>query len=113
MTIKLTFKEYLDSKEKLREAVSKTPQRTATYNVRKYCKLIVGESKDSKDQVALKPTHRIVVDWLYEDIDNPTIVSITFEGVKEILPDDEFNTYWDGVKLMKWLNRNTTEEQIP
>lgn len=111
MAIKLTFKDYLESKEKLREAVSKTPQRTASYNVRKYCKLIVGESKEAKDQVALKPNHKIVVEWLYTDVDNPTIVSMTFEGVKEVEPDQEYATYWEGSKLMKWLNRNTTEEQ--
>lgn len=111
MAIKLTFKEYLDSKEKLREAVSKTPQRTASYTVRKYCKLIVGESKEAKNQVALKPNQNIIVEWLYTDVDNPTIVSITFEGVKEIEPDQQYDTYWDGSKLIKWLNRNATEKQ--
>jgi hypothetical protein len=110
MTTKLTFKEYLASKEKLREAVTKVPQRSSTYNVRKYCKLVVGESKDSKEQIALKPGHKICVDWLYEDIDNPSIVSLTFEGVSEIDGDQQFETYWQGSKLMKWLIRNTTEE---
>ncbi len=107
---KLSFKEYLDSKEKLREAVLKTPQRTASYNVRKYCKLIVGESKDSKEQVALKPKQKIIIEWLYTDVDNPTIVNMTFEGVKEIEAEEEYQTYWNGTKLLKWLNRNTTEE---
>jgi hypothetical protein len=111
MAIKLTFKDYLDSKEKLREAVTKTPQRTATYNVRKYCKLIVGESKDAKTQVALKPNQKICIEWLYTDVDNPTIVSMTFEGVKEVDADEQFETYWEGIKLIKWLNRNATEEQ--
>ncbi len=110
MISKLSFKEYLDSKEKLREAVAKTPQRTATYNVRKYCKLIVGESKEAKQQVALKPSQKICIEWLYTDIDNPTIVNMTFEGVKEIQVGEEYETYWNGAKLIKWLNRNTTEE---
>lgn len=110
MSLKLTFKEYLDSKEKLREAVTKTPQRSATYNIRKYCKLVVGESKEQKAQVALKPNQKICIEWLYTDVDNPTIVSMTFEGIKEIQPDEEFETYWDGAKLTKWLNRNATEE---
>lgn len=107
---KLSFKEYLDSKEKLREAVAKVPQRTASYNVRKYCKLIVGESKDAKDQIALKPKQSIIVEWLYTDLDDPTIVSMTFEGVKEVDTAEEFITYWSGAKLLKWLNRNTTEQ---
>lgn len=110
MATKLTFKDYLSSKQKLREAVTKTPQRTATYNVRKYCKLVVGESKDSKTQVALKPNHKICVEWLYTNIDNPTIVNMTFEGVTEIEPGEEFETFWQGIKLIKWLNRNAIEE---
>lgn len=112
MSTKLTFKEYLDSKEKLREAVTKVPQRTATYNVRKYCKLVVGESKEVKQQLTLKPTQKICVEWLYTDVDNPTIVSLTFEGIKEIDGEQQFETYWDGVKLQKWLNRNTNEETL-
>jgi hypothetical protein len=111
MTIKLTFKDYLDSKEKLREAVEKTPQRTAIYNVRKYCKLIVGESKSSKSHVTLKPNQKICVEWMYTDIDNPTIVSLTFEGLDDINQDDQFETYWNGYKLLRWLNCNTTEDQ--
>jgi hypothetical protein len=110
MTIKLTFKDYLNSKEKLREAVLKTPQRTATYNVRKYCNLVVGESKDTKDLIALKPNQKVCVEWVYTDIDNPTIISLTFENVNEIQPNETFETFWEGTKLIKWLNRNAIEE---
>lgn len=110
MDFNLTFKQYLDSKEKLREAVAKTPRRVASYNVRKYCKLIVGESKEEKSQVVLKPNQKITVDWLYEDIDNPTPVSIKFNGPKDIESDQQYETYWQGSKLLKWLVRNTREE---
>src|SRR5271170_5200582 len=101
MATKLTFKEYLESKDKLREAVLKTPQRTATYTVRKYCKLIIGESKEEKKQMVLKPKHKICVEWLYTDVDNPTIVSMKFDGVKEVPPEEQFETYWNGAKLTK------------
>lgn len=111
MEVKLSFKEYLASKEKLREAVSKTPQRVATYSVRKYCKLIIGESKEEKSQITLKPNQKITIDWLYEDIDNPTPVSLKFGGVKNVADEDMFNTYWQGAKLLKWLARNAREEQ--
>ncbi len=110
MEDKLSFKEYLTSKEKLREAVTKTPQRVATYSVRKYCKLIVGESKEEKSQVTLKPNQKIVVEWLYEDIDNPTAVSLKFVNVKDVDAEEPYETYWQGVKLQKWLNRNAREE---
>lgn len=106
---KLTFMQYLDSKQKLREAVTKTPQRIATYEVRKYCKLAIGENKDEKQLIALKPNHKITVKYLYENIDNPTVVAMTFEGVKDVDIDQEFETFWDGAKLLKWLSRNTHE----
>ena len=110
MEFNLTFKEYLASKEKLREAVTKTPQRVASYNVRKYCKLIVGESKKDKSQIVLKPNQKITVDWLYEDVDNPTPVIIKFNGPKDIDVKQVYNTYWQGSKLLKWLARNAREE---
>ena len=40
---KLTFKQYLESKSKLREAIKQTPVHKAEYVMRKYCKLPVGE----------------------------------------------------------------------
>jgi len=107
---KLTFKQYLDSKEKLREAVNRTPKRTAEYTVRKYCKLVVGESKEEKEYVNLKPKHKIFVEWLYENTDNPTILSIKFDGVNEHPTDDEYKSLWQGERLLKWLLRNTREE---
>lgn len=111
MAQKLTFKQHLEALQKLREAVLKTPQRTITYNIRKYCKIAIGESKDSKQEIALKPKHKIIVEWLYTNVDNPTITSIKFDGVKNVLEDDEFETFWNGNKLQKWLIRNATEEQ--
>lgn len=107
---KLTFKEYLESKEKLREALRNTPQRDAEYVVRKYCKLVVGESKEVKEYVALKPNQKILVEWVYNNLDNPTVVGIRFDGVRDIDSEDEFLTYWDGIKLQKWLLRNTREK---
>ena len=107
----LTFKEYLESKEKLREAVDITPKQSMEYTVNKYCKLIVGESKDEKEQINLKPNQTIVVEWLYEDIDNPTPLNITFEGVCPSIDTLEYNSYWQPEKLRKWLLRNTREER--
>lgn len=107
---KLTFKEYLDSKERLREAVNRTPKRTAEYTVRKYCKLVVGESKEEKEYVNLKPKHKIFVEWLYENTDNPTILAIKFDGVQDVSPEDEHKSLWQGERLLRWLLRNTREE---
>ena len=107
---KLTFKEYFNTKEQLLEAVKKVPKRTAEYTVRKYCKLPVGESKDTREYIPLKPKQTIAVDWLYEDIDNPTPTGLRFQNVKNIEATLLYETFWEGKKLLKWLLRNARED---
>lgn len=99
---KLTFAQYLESKEQLLEAVKETPVQQVSYVVRKYCKIPLGESKDSKEYVSLKPKQTVVVKWLYEDIENPTPMSVAHDEV-------EYDTFWSGEKLDKWLSRNARE----
>ena len=108
----LTFKEYVASKDRLREAVENTPQRKAEYTVRKYCKLVIGESKDHKEYISLKPKQKIYVDWLYEDVDNPTPVNIKFANVKNVNEGDEYLTFWKGERLLNWLHKNAFDESI-
>lgn len=111
MGTNLTFKEYLESKEKLREAIKITPQQIVQYTVNKYCKLQVGESKDEKQQINLKPNQSIIIEWLYNDIDNPTPLNITFEGVCPNIDTLEYSSYWQPHKLQKWLLTNTREQR--
>jgi len=106
---KLTFKEYLASKDTLREALKQTPVRKAEYVMRKYCKLPVGESKDDKQYIALKPKHILIVEWNYRDFDNPDLVSICFENVDEVNQEEEFTSFWSEDRFKKWLLRNTRE----
>ena len=106
----LTFKEYLESKERLREAIKVTPQQTTEYAVSKYCKLVVGESKNEKEQINLKPNQTIMVEWLYNDIDNPTPIKIVFEGICPNVDSNEYKTYWQSQKLQSWLKKNTREK---
>ncbi len=110
MNTNLTFKEYLQSKQALREAVQETPHQKKEYLVTKYCKLVVGESKDNKEQVSLKPNNRIIVEWLYEDLDAPSAVNITFEGVCETVDSENHSSYWQSYKLQRWLLRNTEHQ---
>ncbi len=107
MTTKMTFKEYLRTKDTLREAVQETPKQEKEYVVTKYCKLVVGESKDEKEQVNLRPSNKIIVEWLYEDIDEPTPVNIKFDGVCTEVDSENHATYWQSYKLQRWLLRNT------
>ena len=110
MSTKLTFKEYVESKQRLREAAKNTPQQEVKYTVRKYCKLVVGENKEEKEQINLKPDQTITVKWLYEDFENPTPLSISFAGVNSVDDDDTFSTSWQGFRLERWLSRNAREE---
>lgn len=103
---KLSFKEYLESKEKLRRAIAETPVVSATYAIRKYCKLRLGESKDHRKEVALKPKQRVIIEWRYDDLDDPTPLSVVLDDVSPI----EHRVYWAGKKLRSWLSRNAIEE---
>lgn len=109
MDDKLTFKEYINSKDRLREAVRQVPERTARYTVNKYCKIAIGETKENKEYVSLKPKQKVEVDWLYEDATNPTVISVRFINVEGINEGDEFNILWGHDRLGKWLSRNARE----
>lgn len=103
-----SFKEYLEySKNQLREALNKTPQCVNQYTVQRYCKLPVGETKDQKQYIPLKPNQKIVVEWLYTDYDNPSVNKIQLEGVKNVDPEQHYSTSWNGKRLQQWLSRNT------
>lgn len=106
---KLTFRQYLDSKDKLREALNQTPVRRAEYIMRKYCRLPVGESKEEKEYIALKPKHRVFAEWLYDDPDNPKLASVTFEGVDNVDTEKKHYSYWPDERFKSWLERNTRE----
>ena len=103
---KITFKEYVDSKKKLLEAVKETPIASLTYVVKRYCKIRIGESKEERQEVALKPRQRIIVEWRYDDINEPEPVSIIFDDIGP----EENDLYWNGHKLSSWLSKNTIEE---
>jgi len=82
------------------------------YTVNAYCKLMVGESIDYKEMVILKPNQKIIVEWLYNDIDNPSAINIKFEGVCEKVDLGEHKSYWPSQKLQKWLQRNTVAKKL-
>jgi hypothetical protein len=109
--MKLTFKEYLASKDQLRKAMENTPIAVIEYEVRKYCSLTIGESEDEKELVGLKPKQKVIVEWKYDNVDNPTPSSITFVGLKEVSEDEKHVTFWPGTKLQKWLSRHAKEGQ--
>lgn len=109
---KLTFAQYLETKQQLREAIEDTPVQEVRYAVRKYCKIPLGESKETKEYISLKPKQEVVIKWLYEDINDPTPVEIRFEGetLNEDVAAQKYNTFWTGERLGKWLSTNAREQ---
>ena len=106
---KLTFKQYLESKQQLRKAIENTPVSIVEYEVRKYCTLVLGETEDEKNLVSLKPKQKLLIEWRYDHIDNPTPEYIKIVGSQTLGEDDKQSTYWSGVKLQKWLQRYTKQ----
>jgi hypothetical protein len=102
----LTFKQYLASKEQLLKAIENTPVAIVEYSVKKYCSLTIGETEEEKQLVGLKPKNKIIVEWQYDNVDDPTPKSITFDGVKGIDEGEVCSTFWSGSKLTKWLARH-------
>jgi hypothetical protein len=104
---KLTFAQYLETKDQLRKAIKETPVQEVEYAVRKYCKIPLGESKEDREYISLKPKQTVVVKWLYEDVEDPTPVGVWFTELHEGV---EFSTFWSGEKLNKWLSTNAREK---
>lgn len=105
----ITFKEYLDSKTQLIEALGQTPSNVLEYEIRKYCSISTGVNKDAKQVIGLKPKQKIIIEWLYEDINNPKVTTVCFKGVNDINEGQEFKLFWSSDKTRKWLSKNTKE----
>lgn len=103
------LKQFIESKAQLLDALQRDPIHRATYEVTKYCKIPVGESKETKQYIPLKPKQTIVVEWKYDNTDleiTPTPLSIDFTFMAENSAHDVFQT---GEKLRKWLTTNAFE----
>lgn len=105
--MKLTFKQYLESKEQLLKAIENVPVATSEYEVIHYCSLPLGEYEEDKVTVALKPKQKIVVEWQYDSVDEPTPLNIKLQGVTSVDESEVFQTFWANAKLQKWLRRHT------
>lgn len=106
---RLTFRQYLDSKQQLLNAIENTPVSVVEYEVKKYCALTVGETEGEKELIGLKPKHKVIVEWRYDDLLNPTPENIRFVGAKDVDIDQRFSTFWTGSKLQKWLARHANK----
>jgi hypothetical protein len=106
---RLTFKQYLDSKHQLLKAIENTPVAVVEYEVKKYCSLTVGETEEEKTLIGLKPKNKVIVEWRYDSLQDPTPESVRLTGPKEIDEHEKFATFWSGSKLRKWLTRHAKQ----
>ena len=105
---KVTFKQYFnESKAQLEKALDNTPIVEEQYNVKTYCRLVIGEDLDHKQTINLKPGHLLSVLWEYNNPKDPTPTGIKFLNVENLDQQSEFNLYWNSSKLSKWLSKNT------
>lgn len=107
-----TFKEYVESKAQLLQAVSNVPKSIMEYEVRKYCSLTVGESEEDKTLISLKPKHKLIVEWSYANPLTPVLESIKIEGCPDVDADEVMSTFWTSSKLQKWLIRHTNRNSF-
>ena len=107
--MKLTFKQYLEGKKQLYEAIKNTPTIIVEYQIRNYCAISIGESKENSKVVGLKPKQKIIVQWCYNNIDDPSPDYVKLQGVKNIDSDEQLSVFWPGKKMQRWLIRHTKE----
>lgn len=112
MNTSLSFKQYLDSKSKLYAALERDPIHEAQYEVYRYCRIVVGESKEEKQYINLKPKQVINVKWKYHDLDGiPDPISIEIPHLVESTDFDHMHkTFQTGERLIKWLRNNAREK---
>ena len=100
MTMKLTFKEYLESKEQLKMALDGIPKVKEIYEITKYCSVPVKINEDI-EYLKFKPRDIIEIMW-EKEIDNDVPKSFT------VLGEDQSNEFsWSNAKVRSWVRKMT------
>lgn len=105
----LTFKQYLDGREQLLQAIKNTPIAITEYEITKYCTIPIGENDEEKELISLRPKQRIIIEWQYDDVHHPTPMSIRFIGPKNVEENEKHSLYWDDRKLEKFLQKHASK----
>ena len=105
MDTKQTFKEYLESKNQLKEFLRKPPIIEQEFKVKNFCKLATGKSLSEKTTKSLKPGSEILIKWKY--IENEPV----YESVS--IDNNHCEMYWKPGKFKEWLKKNTKMEDGP
>lgn len=105
---KISFKEYLESKKRLQEAIQNEADYTINYRITRYCRLVV-ENESKKEPINLKPGHMITINWRKRD-ETPEPINIIFENIKNTVPGKKYKTTMERFVFLRWLGRNSFEE---
>lgn len=105
---KISFKDYLESKRRLQEAIQNEAHYTINYRITRYCRLVV-ENDSKKEPINLKPGHMITINWR-KLAESPEPMDITFENTKNTVPGKKYRTTMERFVFIRWLGRNSFEE---
>lgn len=100
MKINLSFRDYLESKRKLKNAGENCPRVKHLYEVRKYCKIPLNDGiNEEKVYISLKPKDTLEILWEYESIEHPIPkqIILTFDN------DQTMFFTWSNPKIIKWV----------
>lgn len=107
---KLSFKEYVESKDALLKAIENASHYSSTYNITRYCRISI-EKDSRKELINLKPGHKLIIEWHRESEELiPNAMSILFENVKGVEPLKKYKSLNQKAGLIKWLGRNSFED---
>lgn len=106
---KLTFKQYVESRNQLLKAIDNVPITVIEYEVRKYCSLAVGDDPDDPIVLQLKPKQRLQVTWQCQNPLLPIPENVRVIASNVISESVEHEVFWNSDKLQKWLIRHTHE----
>lgn len=103
----LTFKEYIESKKRLKESVEKNKSlmlKENHYKIIKHNKLAVGRSQ--RKYIWVKPNDELIVETVSKD-NEELILSLKIKD-KKTQKITKYNTDWNMEKLSRWINNNTS-----
>jgi hypothetical protein len=101
----LSFKAYLKSKDELLSAIKLDKIHIATYEIYKYCRVIIKDSNGNKGYVNLKPGHIIKIKWLYDL--NPDTLPEPIDVQLEHIDNKKYSLYQKSKRMSKWLHNYT------
>lgn len=100
MAEKISFTQYVESLEILKQSLQRLPIYKNLYIITTYCKLSVGKNLDNKEVIQLKPNTEIIIDWQITNDKELQCLRICINNKK-------YKLYWKANKMDKWLSKNT------